>query len=544
MKLDFNEPRQLLKKMISGFFKSNFFIFILFFLIFFSFFRYTQSIDMGFDYLEDQLIVKTVDSLNTSSYFSVLGNMTASDIRDGARFRPFWVFYFVTNLKILGDDLLLINLMSILICIFTAFFLYLFCFTSGFTKTESVIFPLLILIGPVTSMYVRRTDVEIIGMLMLSVSLFFLSKSIFSDKRNNLYSWCFVISLLLTSICKENFIGVIPAVLFLYLWLYSFKHNSSIVSSIKKNYVTVIFILSMMFVTALTLVMSVGIDSSARYSGIKSDLISAGTLIDFSQLLIKTHLFLMLIPGIILFLLCLFKNKDLSEKKSESPIKIFYYSIVFMLLVIVPQYLVYSKTGFLGGRYYVPYLMGFAFMIIILLREMNVQNSWNKSAKYIYIALIIIFLGFELKTSAAEPVTAYRIDCNNFTKVLKTVSQFPDDELLIVMDPVQNYAEVYSFRVYLDHFKSNKNLKYDFIKSGFLHPIYADTSFYNMFLQGSEYFLSSAKIDSSKENSEIKNILILSNLNYRFLEKNKLWFDTDKFRKEQIGRYVIYERNF
>jgi len=164
---------------------SNLFVFILFLLIFYSIFRYSESFNKGYNIVEDHAYILSDIALDTTSFTSVYEDQLKTEFKGHKRFRPVWLLYFLTSVQIFGYNLLLLNIFISILGICTAFFLYKFCKNIGFSAVQSFLFALLTLIGPATIMYSRPPDSEIFGMFMLSLTLFFLSKSIFSEKKSD-----------------------------------------------------------------------------------------------------------------------------------------------------------------------------------------------------------------------------------------------------------------------------------------------------------------------------------------------------------------------
>src|SRR4030095_4310618 len=97
------------------------------------------------------------------------------------------------------------------------------------------LFSLMSLVGQQSVIWYQSADLENIGMFLLSLSLFFLAKSIYSKNKISFYKTAFAISLALCSLYKESFLLMVPAILFLYLWIYAFKNSLTIIESFKFN---------------------------------------------------------------------------------------------------------------------------------------------------------------------------------------------------------------------------------------------------------------------------------------------------------------------
>lgn len=523
-------------------FKSDLFVFFLFLLILYSIFRFVGTFYQGFDIVEDQLLIKVEQSIDSMPDTDVLEQMIKNDVDGLKRFRPFWVLFLYSIVKLFGLNLFLINVFNAVLCVITCFLLYKFCRIIGFNIVQSFLFALLTAIGPATIMWIRVMDAEIVGMLMLSVTLIFLSKSVYSPKNIFFYKSGFIVFALITSLCKENFLIIIPALLLLYLWLYSLKNKTGFIQSIKENYKFIILTVLILTSVVYSMLNAVGVNKNHGYAGVSVSLFSLETVSNFLEIVFTTNIFLIFSIGFIIYLDSELRNKKLLKEYFTKELNNIVFLLGFMLLVIVPQYIFYSKTGFIGGRYYLPYLIGFSFITIYLLKLIFESVLISYSVKYLYLTTIIVFISLELITVTFPSLKKYSDECKETTEVLKSLINNPNGEILFVMDPVQNYPEVYTMKIYLDYFKAQKEYKYDFIKRNYLHPHYADTSFYNKTLTVSEKNLSMNKIDSTVDNSNINCILVLNSLDSKFIEKNKYWFNINKYQKRRIGTYILYSQ--
>ncbi|MBK9332789.1 MAG: glycosyltransferase family 39 protein [Ignavibacteria bacterium] len=440
----------------------------------------------------------------------------------------------LTSVKIFGYNLLLLNIFVSILGICTAFFLYKFCKNIGFSPVQSFLFALLTLLGPATIMYSRPPDSEIIGMLMLSLSLLFLSKSIFSEKNQILYKFLFLFSLIITSLSKESFLILTPAVLVLYLWLYHFKNNTGIIQTIKKNYILLILSSVLFIILVILLVNSVGVSREGSHNSVNIRLLSFNILSDFIDTVFKKNLLLISFLGLLIFFENELQKNSLSSDYIRKHIKNIVIVIILALLIIVPQFIIYYRSGFVVGRYYLPYLLGYSFLIIYILKIIFDSKSISSFSKYIYLFTIIAYLFIEVITISIPEISAFSKICRENTQVINFLRDSPDKKLLIVFDPAQQVYQVRSLKIYLDYLNVKKDFKYEFIKKEKINIFFSDTTLYNGAKNFALKLYGDNLIDSKNEKNDISTILILQGLDNKFIEMNKHWFIENNYIKIKL----------
>jgi len=515
------------------FFKNDIFVFFLFLLIFYGIFRYSESFNKGYNIVEDNILIETNKSLETTSFISVWDNQMKTELYSWNRFRPLWVIYLITTVEMFGFNLLLINIFTALLCILTTFLLFKFCFNIGFNFSQSFLFALLTIIGPATILWTRNIDAEIIGMLMLSFMLFFLSKSIYSERHHFFYKFCFIFFLILTSLSKESFLIVVPAVLFLYLFIYSQKNDITILKAIKNNYLIIIIGSILFIIFIASLIKIVGINHEHRYSGVDLKLFSSKTISDFTINIFSKNLFLLSLFAIFIILENGFTKKYKFPSKS---LKIVISLLFFMFIVIVPQFIIYYKTG-IYERYYLPYLFGMSFTLIYLLKQVSEISIF---LKYFFTTTVVVFLLLETFTVTIPLITNYSNECKATTDVVNLIETNPGKKLLFVMDPVQNFWDAYKLKIYIDFTEKDVIYFYDFIKRDYLHKNFADTVYYNDLSRQSKRLSGKNLIDSLSDFSDLNEILVLWSLESKFKNENKKWFNESEFKKKKFGNYTLY----
>jgi len=519
--------------------KSNLFIFLSFLVIFYAIFRYSESFNKGYNAIEDYAIIETNQALETKSFVSVYEDLMKMELDGHKRIRPMWVFYFLTSVKLFGFNLLLLNIYIVLLCIITSFILFKFCKNIGFSSIQSYLFAFLTLIGPATIIYSRPPDAEIIGMLLLSITLFFLSKSIFSPKNQLFYKACFVIFILFTSLSKESFLILVPSILILYIWLYSSKNNTGIFQTLKKNSI-IIGIVTMFSVTILySIIKLLGKNQNTSYSGVNINLFSYKTLIDFLNTVVNTDMFLIFLLGLFIFIENELQKNKLSSDYFKKHLKNLLVIFVLILSIIVPQFILYYKTGFVE-RYYLFYLIGYAFLLVYILRIIFESTSISSFIKYLYLSTIIMYLSLTLIANTIPSISSFTKYCNATEEVVNYLKKSPNNTTLIVLDPAIDYHKFYSLNIYLNHLKIKNDYKFDFIKLETKNKFFSDTSFYNRQLNFAKKKVGENLINNGNEIYEFNSILLFTVFDKPFIEKNKKWFNASEYKKKSNYFYTFY----
>ncbi|MBK9332323.1 MAG: hypothetical protein IPM96_08010 [Ignavibacteria bacterium] len=338
---------------------------------------------------------------------------------------------------------------------------------------------------------------------------------------------------------KESFLILTPAILYLYLWIYSLKNNTGIIKSLKNNFFTV-FISSIVSLFILKIIIDlVGVNQNHSYSGVNFKLFSTKTIIDFLETVINTDMFLIFLLGLFIFFENEIHKNKLSSDYIKKHLKNLYALIGLSILIIVPQYILYYKTGFVD-RYHLPYLIGYSFLLIYVLKIIFESITISKFTKYLYLITIIVYLSLTIVTKTIPTISTFSKYCNATVEVVNSIKNNENEDLLIVLDPAQAASIVNSLKTYMDYLKINKDYKYEFVKSEKINKFFSDTTFYNKTYKYAVQLFGNKLFNSEKESSKIDMILIFSGLNKPFIEKNKSWFKESDFKKKQTITYTLY----
>lgn len=232
---------------MKNFFKKinkDYLVTILFFVSIFVFLHFTKTLYSGYHFIDDHCLVSMKESLNKSSFLETAYIYTKNDFL--IRFRPVFSFYYVLLVKVFSLNFFAMSVFMGFLGIISFSFFYFGLKNLKFTIFQSVLFVFLAFVGFQMAIWWRLGTNEPIGIFFLSLSFFFLSKCV-NNINYKLSNTLFVFFLAITSLCKESFIFIIPAFLFLKIWLEKESFKISFKESVRKN----------LFVTSLLLIFNV-----------------------------------------------------------------------------------------------------------------------------------------------------------------------------------------------------------------------------------------------------------------------------------------------
>jgi len=124
---------------------------------------------------------------------------------------------------------------------------------------------------------------------------------------------------------------------------------------------------------------------------------------------------------------------------------------VLFLLIVLPQFILYNKTGF-QKRFCIPGFLGFSFLLVYLWDMIGKDKRVGLFAKRIFLALIVLIflpkLGhtyFRVKVLAEEGIQTNRF----LEEVIDNTEK--GTNILIVIDPVTNNEALFAMKTYLAH---------------------------------------------------------------------------------------------
>ncbi|TAL67206.1 MAG: hypothetical protein EPN88_07620, partial [Bacteroidetes bacterium] len=254
----------------------------------FLFLIFSGTITSGFHFVDDHEVIKIKADLKSSTFLSVTKSWVLQDFKSNGRFRPLYYINRVLETKLLGSDFTHWSLSNGVLCCLAFISFYAGARNLKFSIGESIVFLIVTFIGPQSSIWWRLGPSESLGMVLLGLSFYFMSKS--REKRNYLLnSLLFIIFLILSSLTKESFLIIIPAMVFFKIWNEKNCIWASLKESIRKNFLLILPLL-VVFSELIFIKYYVG----TEYSGLDSNFLNSLTSIMNSGLhFIKTYHYLL-----------------------------------------------------------------------------------------------------------------------------------------------------------------------------------------------------------------------------------------------------------
>ncbi|GAB4185300.1 MAG: hypothetical protein OHK0057_14540 [Thermoflexibacter sp.] len=499
-------------------------------------FQLTGVLTSGFHLTDDHEIVLFNDLLKKQSAFSLIEEQVKIDLV--TRFRPTYYAHRILITSLIGTNQVAWATYYCFLGILTSFFLYLALRKVGFSILESLLFPLFAFIGEQTAVWWRLGTAETLGMFFTALSLYFAS----NNKPSKLISWssflflCFAI---LASLSKESFILLIPALLFWKMWV---EKHENWQRAVKSNLLFILFL----GVIALAEIYFIQVKTNAQgsifnISNVEDSsfrntilLYMLNKVLTFNQL----HILFIVFLGILAFTI----SDDLShaKKKLGSISQNFLPILIFTLLVLVPQFVLYSRTD-LYERYLIPATVGLGFFAVGLLQLICKQEFIRKYLKIVFCVLGLLGLYFPFGKAyfKGQDFAVEGTDTQSFLQFIKSVTT-EESAVLLVSEPVQFNEWTYSFyrfmqsslyqrkNIYLQLYTiPNANVPIEIAESNkaVLSKVFEKQLF-----------------DFNRGSAKIKCIAILpfKELEQKLSKEKQAWLK--EFGKNKFGNFVIYSK--
>jgi hypothetical protein len=474
------------------------------------------------------------------------------------RFRPFYWVHRRLMLAVMGTDFTTMSIYIGFLAVFTSFFLFLFMKKTGFSVIESFLFVGLTLLGEQAAIWWRLGNNETLGMLMLSIALLFMALSVntFQKRKKILYEILFGLFVILASWSKESFILIITALIFWKIWLTRQKKqepNSSEqtakgtwLKAIKENLIAGILLLLLFFLELVHVIKNVGTTKIvyAGYEGFQlANFIKTGL-----QGFMAVHGWVILL----LLILCLrrpggrrmahgawrfaFCALRASLRKNFLLIQVFW-AFVLTGLIAVPQIVLYMKSGMMD-RYLLPGVMGYTFLMVMLLRYIRETGS-KKIVTMIAVLLLAVISLQQLRVTRYTAI-GFANDGKQINAWLQSIEQNTEeqDKILVVTHMRRHYEGTISLKMYLDEKSNRKNTLFSPV------DLQVKSAAARFWKELNRYFFSHFKgftLENSEDRNRFQAILIFPGLEEKFLKNSASWFNQAQFKRyTNAAGYVSY----
>jgi len=412
--------------------KTNKVVILSIILFVFLFLFFSGTITSGYHFVDDHEVIKIKYDLKSSSVFTVSKNWVKEDLFNNGRFRPLYYIHRVLETKLLGSDFFLWSFYTGILCCLVMISFYLGIRNLKFALGESIAFLIITFIGPQWSVWWRLGPGESLGMVFLGVSFYFMSKSL-NKRYFHLNNILFGFFLILSSLTKESFLLIIPAMIIFKIWNEKICFGSSLKELFYKNLILLVP-LTVFAIELFIIKFYVG----TAYSGLDTKLLNnVISILSTSFGFVKTYLNLIIV---VLFLLIV------SIYKKKHSIRFNLISFIFFLLIILPNIVLYEKSG-LVERYLLPSTFGLGFLVATLIKGIKKDPIWFKKT-----ALTLVLISFlPYMISSWREANKFSIEGNCTQKLLSAISKnyVNGSEVMVIVDPVGLYEKSVSLKTYL-----------------------------------------------------------------------------------------------
>lgn len=516
--------------------QQHFIVLISFLFLVFGFLAFTGTLFSGFHFTDDHAIVRINDYLKDKDFCHVAKAVISNDLTK--RFRPFYVLHRVLQTQLFGINFTLWYIYNGFLATFCAFFLYLFARNANFSFAQSVFFSFLTLLGPQAVIWWRLGPSETQGMFFLALCLFFLAKSVYSHRYNALYNLAFVVSLIISSLCKESFIVLIPAILFWKIWLYSSRNRISFIDAIYKNLFSISFLILIMLIELYIIIAFVG-TNKLGYAGVDWNIDLFRLFGKSIYFIIGRAPFILALFGMLLIMRPLLNNdrKISIHNIFQVFLNRFFKIIILFSLIFFPQASLYNKTGF-WDRYLLPVFLAFSFLIIYLQREINKSRKISYSSQKIFAILLIIMLWFKVEPTIhiAKAFTNEGVATPSFLESI-TENTNENSEILIASDPVGNFEWSISISSYLKLVGNRSNYYFIWIETD---RIVHNSEFSERLRKEIKAEFKDKDLTNIRDFEKIECIAIFPRLEEAFLAQSSTWFKRNKYQREAFDKFLVY----
>ena len=500
----------------------------LFAIFWFCFLYFNGTFTSGFHFMDDHEIPFINKGIHDNGLFNTIFSVLQHDFT--IRFRPLYYIHRVMETKIFGTNLVEWSIYNCLLAVLTSYFLFMFLYIQGFKFFHSILFAFITLVGEPCSIWWRLGPNETIGLLLLSASLFLLADSIYKKKKYYL-----IISFLLMflcSLCKESFVLFIPAYILIFITLiHQNNKETSIIKLFTGNLLFISCLLIVLIAELYIVVFMVGTNKIV-YAGVDSKLNLKELLKSIFAFFTYTKYLYALLFGCFLVMQAV-KSWKINYTKLTTEKIDYLLNISIFMVIIIPQFILYFKSGFVD-RYYIPVYLGFSFFIFFLLRKTFENTSVNLFSKRAFVFVLLYVLYSFLKNYSipdARSFTKEGIITHKFLSAIVS-NTHPGDSIIIVTDPSLNAEREISLYRYLTITGERKNVTFYVIHS-------KDTiSEFRQHLRD-RFSREYADITTSSINKDYKCFVILPSNNTAFQAKLD---STHLYRRTEIDKYFIYTK--
>lgn len=354
------------------------FIWIGFTLLVFILLLSTGTITSGWHLVDDHEYIKYQLAMEQpgGSLLKCMKDVVLSDF--SARFRPLYYILRVLGTALFGSNLIIWSIVKAVETVLALVFLYFCARRLKCSIFYSVLFSLMVMVGPQSVVWWKLGPQECTGILLFAIGFFYMSKWLETNKKT--YAVVSVLFLFFDSLYKESFILLLPFVM-LYIIYYQrldkgFQMNAALRAA--KQHWKILLSLSAILAADLLIILFFVGTNNVSYIGFDpaftlKDYLNAWRIAYYDYL---KYMVYFSIPATLLLLTFYKEWKVLLPR------------IILFLSIIIPQLIMHCKAG-LQERYIIPFSFGFAGIYVF---SVCTLDSFSGIRKKIYTCLIFALL--------------------------------------------------------------------------------------------------------------------------------------------------------
>jgi len=429
--------------------------------------------------VDDNQIFRLQQELSKSSFLDVAQNEINTRLWHFRRLVPLFCIHKVAEAKLFGGNLLAWSVYTSLLGVLTVFFLFRFGRIIGFSIIESIFLALLSLLGSQSALWWKLIHGEGLAMLCLSISLMCMGSSVKSKDDRILHEILFVSFAILASLSKESFVLILPALIFWQILFRSEDYGISLRASVKGNILPIAVLLAVFAGELLFILFFLGKARVTTYAGWDG--------FDFENFMQASRqffqiagLWILLLPFILVVCLIIYQSINSRDKKQihGTYLKGLFLHLFLFFLILFPQLLLHMKSGFVRkndtdiifSRYLLPSMVGYAYIVVYLLRYLRVtlkkkasgpMNVSGRLGMILVLSAIVVHLGTRtgIAYNEASSYARYSHTINKWLNDIKLNTK-ESDNIMIVYDPVRHYRYTFRLRYILNGMLDRHNIYY------------------------------------------------------------------------------------
>jgi hypothetical protein len=337
------------------------------------------------------------------------------------------------------------------------------------------------------------------------------------------------------SLSKESFIIFIPALVLIKVWSYQQLKQVSLRESIVRNSVVTAALLCIAFLEIFYIVFVINVRGMG-YAGLDENTLKPYKILSASStLLSSTHFEIFVLSLILVLLIVLWKRQSFIDLiKQLAPV------FVIFLLTVVPQIILYAKSGF-DGQYLVPAVVGTALLTSFTLLLLNFRSRF----------LSMIMVGLTIFIICTESFTVWNVynQMSRDSKIINNLFQAihsctPNNEpILIVGNPRMRFEAYMAMQSTLNYALQRDNLiiaTYGLEKTNFFSNTLQQYERALLFLDPKTIsdLYGNRTILNFQDKSKIKAIVMFDSLEDDFLKTSSDWFKLENFQRSSFPNTI------